>query len=106
MSGSDEHQHDCDRDQERMPASVSEHAHCCGPAAQREAPAWREFVESGVCLAGLIAGLVLQAYGSDAGGSAAGSSHPVLPWSALIAWRSVAMSCRSASMTASASMAS
>ena len=86
MSGSDEHQHDCDRDQERTPASVTEHAHCCGPAAQREAPAWREFVESGVCLAGLIAGLVLQAYGSDAGGSAAGSSHPVLPWSALIAY--------------------
>lgn len=86
MPGADEHQHECDRDQERLPASLSERTHCCGPAAQREAPAWKAFVEPGVCLAGLLAGLVLQAYGSDAGGPEAASSHPALPWSALIAY--------------------
>ncbi len=68
------HEHDC------------EHVVGCGHAAHREAPAWRAFVEPGVCLAGLIAGLVLQAYGSDVGGSESTHSLPALPWFALLAY--------------------
>ena len=68
------HEHDC------------EHVVGCGHAAHREAPAWKAFVEPGVCLAGLITGLVLQAYGSDVGGSESTHSPPALPWFALLAY--------------------
>lgn len=90
MTGQHDHDHECepDHDCSKSTSFPSVSGPCCGHGVSPDAPAWQGFVEPAICLAGLIAGLLLHAWSGDvvANGSASATAVSTLPWLVLLAY--------------------